>query len=967
MNLERTRRRIRAVRDALATLASIYRRDRNLGQIIGKVWWVAMREGLNGVKYRVVQLSHLDDPPAEVVPAPLTYQQWVERFDPLRERQVPAVRRHLAALSLPDLLMIIVVTHDDVTSLGRMVASWRESIHAGWRAVLIASSDLSGSDIASLDALAALDPRISVARTPEEVEAAGSRFDYTLLCFGRVLLNSFSIYMFLEAATRTGADIVYSDSDRIDEAGQRVDPAFKPQFSPEYVARYNYIGDCLLLSRSAGLTAEASCSLFHLTLADYDRFVARLVLGRRVEHLPFVLFHVLDDPPRMGHDLPVIEDRGPGVAIIIPTRDGLDHLKPCIDSILKKTSYDLSLVEIVVVDNNSSETATLEYLAEIVQHQNIAVVRYPFPFNFAAIVNFGAQQTRKEVIVFLNDDTVVHDPGWLSKLVWYASKPDVGIVGAKLLFPDGTVQHGGCVAGGNMGTVSHLLTYADPTAVAASDRTREMTLVTAACCAVRREVFEQVGGFDPILGVTWNDVKFCLDCLHAGFRNIYIADPLLYHYESKSRGRDDTRERTERYFDEAHYTRRLFRTYFYDDPSYNPNLSVETAGQFADPPRVRRPWSRPQDQPRRILVLSTVYKIGFGVPLVIQQQVRKLKSLGYEVVIGGPIAENEFAFPGCERVALGSAKDAAIFAFETDVSLIISHTPPYFEIPVVIGAHIPVLAYDYGEPSPSFFQEPVRSYLVNVESQKRSSAALTTVIATISQAVKDETLNDDAIVIGLANSHLPAWSEALRPQRDNVRHQLGWEYRFVILTVCRFYENERAYKGLDKIGLILRKFPYLHPGRSKDLVWALAGAGSPDDVEQVEALGFTVFPNVSDEMLIDLYMAADAYMGFSRWEGYNLGISQALAMGLPTAASDIPAHREFPIFTSNSTLAVSNWLADKVVAQAAAKHDRRAIVYQWEDSTKRFGQVVEQILQRAAIQTPRFGASLGTQQGARSN
>jgi glycosyltransferase involved in cell wall biosynthesis len=355
-----------------------------------------------------------------------------------------------------------------------------------------------------------------------------------------------------------------------------------------------------------------------------------------------------------------------------------------------------------------------------------------------------------------------------------------------------------------------------------------------------------------------------------------------------------------------------------------------------------------------------VYKIGFGVPLVIQQQVKKLTALGYEIIIGGPKAEKEFAFPGCERMELGSAKEAAIFAFERGVSLIISHTPPYFEIPVFIGEHIPVLAYDYGEPSAAFFPEPVRTHLFNVAKQKRSAAALTTAIATISQAVKDETLNKDAIVVGLANSHLPAWSEAFRPRRNGIREQLGWDNRFVILTVCRFSENERAYKGLDKIALILRKFPFLYPDRSRDVVWALAGAGSSSDVEQVEALGFTVFPNVSDEMLIDLYTAADAYMGFSLWEGYNLGVSQALAMGLPTAASDIPAHREFPIFTSNSTLCVCNWLADEVVARTAATGDRRAIVYDWEKSTARFSQVVEQVLRRAATQRPRFGASAGS-------
>ena len=960
MVLERTRLRLRVVRDALETLAAIYRRDRNLGQIVGKAWFVTTREGWRGVKSRLLLLAFPAPPPPAVAgPRGPAYEQWIERFDSLGQPHVRAARRHLATLSLPDVLILLVVSRDDVGSIGRVVASWRESIHAGWHAAIVVSDDLSRSEIDSLDAVAASHPRIRLISKPEEIEAARSRFDYTLLCFGCVLLNSLSLYMFGAAVIRSGAEIVYSDNDRIDEAGQRVDPAFKPQFSPEYVARYNYVGDCLLVGRAIPLDAG---SLFRLTLAAYDQLVAGLVRGRWVEHLPFILFHVLGDRPRSVHDLPVFADDGPGVAIIIPTRDGLAHLKPCLESILEKTSYDLGLVDIIVVDNNSSEPATLEYLDNIGKHRNVAVRKYPFPFNFASINNFGAGETQQEILVFLNNDTVVHDPGWLSKLVWYAKQPDVGMVGAKLLFPDGTIQHGGCVAGANSGTVQHLLTYANPADVAASDRTREMTLFTGACCAVRREVFERIGGFDPILRITWNDVKFCLDCLCAGFRNIYIADPLLYHDESKTRGRDNTRERMDRYFGEAHYTRRRFRTYFFDDPSYNPNLSVAMAGELAEPPRIRRPWSRAKDRPRRILVLSMVYKFGFGVPLVIQQQARKLQDLGYEVVIGGPKAETDITFPGCERVVLGSAKEAAIFAWETDVSLIVSHTPPYFEVPIFIGPHIPVLAYDYGEPSADFFAEPTRSYLMDVEFQKRSAAALTTAIATISQSVKDETLNNDAIVVGLANSHLPAWSDALRPRRDRVRRRLGWDDRIVVLTVNRFSENERAYKGLDKIALILREFPYLHPERSRGLVWALAGAGSPGDVEQVEALGFTVFPNVSDEVLADLYTAADIYMSFSRWEGYNLGISQALAMGLPTIASDIPAHREFPIVTSNSTLAVCNWLAGQIEAHPVARDGRGATVYDWEDSTSRFAELIERLLRCPDPQRPRCGGSAAFRQ-----
>ncbi len=999
MTLEKTRRRLRLLRTGLTVVAAIYRQDRNPRRIAGTIWFVTTRQGLIGLRQWLIQAAPLGSfgaaaAPGAIIAAPEAeapvaakavtptsakalspvaaaerlYEAWLERYDLLREPEVEAAQRHLATLDLPELLILALVRPVDLPAVDRLVASWQAQLHHRWRAVIIASSDLSADETRLLRAATADDARLSVVTTPAEIAAAQGRADYTLLSFGTPLLHRLSAYMFLEAAVRTGAAIVYSDHDRLQDNGTRADPAFKPQFSPEYLARYNYIGDCLLLSRAVALTPEDMASLPRLTLSEFDRLVARLVLttptlDRHVEHVPFPLFHVLREQPRAPHDLAVFADTGPTVAIIIPTRDGLEHLRPCIDSIFEKTSYDLDRVEIIIVDNNSINVETLDYLAQISARPRISVVRYPRPFNFAVINNIGAEAATSEVLVFLNNDTVVLDPAWLSKLIGYAYQPGVGIVGAKLLFNDGTIQHGGCVAGASLGTVQHLFSNALPDDVADIDHTREMSLMTGACMAVRRAVFQQINGFDPILRITWNDVKACLECLAAGLRNIYIADPLLIHDESKTREPDNTRERYIRYFSEADYTRRRFRNYFYDDPSYNPNLSVDKAGDLAEPPRLRRPWFRPADQPLRILLLSVVYKIGYGVPVVIQQHARKLVQSGYEVVIGGPLMENEMSFPGCERVVLGSMQEAATYAFTSGIALIVSHTPPFFEVPIVIGGHIPVLAYDYGEPTAEFFQDPTRSYLLNVGYQKRAAAALTTSIATISQSVKDETLNKDALVLGLANSHLPAWSEALRPERDRVRAAQGWQNGFVILTVCRFHENERAYKGLDKIAMILREFPYLYPEQSKPLIWALAGAGSPSDVEQAEQLGFTVFPNVSDEMLADLYKAADAYMGFSKWEGYNLGISQALAMGLPTLGSDIPAHREFGIRTTNSVLVACEWLAGEVERRAAATPGQRiAIVYDWDRSATAFVAVVEEMLRQSAAQKPRGGASGGVWQ-----
>lgn len=912
---------------------------------------IVRREGAKGVKQRIVSLAVLRQP----VPPSLPYTLWIQRFDSLGPDHVAAASAHLATLDLPELLIVASVGRSDLATLERAVASWRTSIHERWRAVLVPRRELEGADRASLRQLADRDPRVSVVETGSELDAAWSSSAFTLFCRGSIELSRLSTYMLLEAAKRTNAEIVYSDNDHVDGKGLRIDPDFKPQPSPVYLRRFNYIGDCVLVAQSAYVPGHGNRLIADGNEA-FDRFVSDVASGRRAEHVPFLLFHVLDRKPRSALVGAVFSDHGPSVAIIIPTRNGLSYLKPCIESVLSRTTYDMGLVEILVVDNGSDDAETLAFLDQIAALPNVRVLRYPHPFNFSKINNFAAASTDRDILVFLNNDTIVEDPNWLSKMVEHARQPGTGIVGAKLLFPDRTIQHGGCAAGVANGTVQHLSTHRPVNELADSDHTREMSLMTGACYAVRRSVFEEVGGFDPVLAITWNDAKLCLDCLDAGYRNIYVADPLMIHDESKTREKDKTREHMVRFFGEAHYTRRRFQDYFFDDPSYNPNLSAELPGQLAEPPRVMRPWLRTGPGPARILVLSSVYKIGFGVPLVIQQHVAKLVQLGHEVIIGGPIAEKEFAFPGCERVSLLTPREAASFAFERDVALIVCHTPPYFAIPTLIGRHIPVLAYDYGEPPAELFPDPTRSYLLDVEYTKRAAASLTTTIATISQAVKDETINEDAVVVGLANSHLPSWSEEQRSRRDEVRRAHGWSDRYVVLTVCRFSENERAYKGLDKIAQIAREFSYLHPQHAGKLTWALAGAGGPDDVKQAQALGFTVFPNVPDAELTGLYTAADAYMGFSRWEGYNLGISQALAMGLPTLASDIPAHREFPIETTSSVLVATGWLAREMDRQAAADKNRVATVFDWDTSASRFADLVEATLRKRVPARPRSGS-----------
>ena len=392
MRLERTRRQIRFIMRGLATLVAIYRRDRNLRRLAGNLWFVTTREGLIGVRLWLIRLAPpelltAEAPPPEpdlVEPVPpflgitrLDYKHWLQRFDPLQEQELAAAQHHLTTLDLPELLILAVLPQQSLASLGEIVASWQGSLHPRWRAAIVPPAGLSAQDEGRLRADIAMDPRIEVVADAGQIQTLCQRFEYVLLSFGSTLLNSLSLYMFLEAALRTGSDIVYSDHDLIDAEGERVAPAFKPQFSPEYLARYNYIGRCMLLRHSATIALDMAGALPQLDLAGYDRLAARLALNRRVEHLPFTLFHVQDAERHQLHDLPAFADSGPGVAIIIPTRDGLGHFKPCVESIIERTSYDLSLVDIVVVDNNSVEPETLGFLEELTARPNVTVVKYP--------------------------------------------------------------------------------------------------------------------------------------------------------------------------------------------------------------------------------------------------------------------------------------------------------------------------------------------------------------------------------------------------------------------------------------------------------------------------------------------------------------------------------------------------------------------------------------------------------------
>ena len=421
------------------------------------------------------------------------------------------------------------------------------------------------------------------------------------------------------------AQFLYSDEDTIDEEGARRDPYFKPDWNPELLEGQNYICHLTVIKRQwiervggfqPGLEGSQDWDLFL-------KITERLQPGQ-VAHIPYVLYHwraiegstaldlaeksyiressqkalqghcarvhpeaqvlpIAHGHWRLKHPLP---SPAPKVSIIIPTRDQADILRACIQSVRNSTSY--TNFHIIVVDNQSHESETHQLFAEL-KKDGVTVLRYDQPFNFSAINNYAAARATGEILLFLNNDIIVNNFDWLEEMVSHFGKPEVGAVGAKLYYPEDLIQHAGAILGIN-GVAGHCFKYAERGETGQRNRlnlVQQFSAVTAACMAVRKSVFEAVGGFEEKrLGVAFNDIDLCLRMRESGYRVVWTPHAQLYHHESLSRG-DDNWRRTNRVDEEIEYMMSRWSSILPHDPNYNPNLTLEFEDfSLAWPPRL---------------------------------------------------------------------------------------------------------------------------------------------------------------------------------------------------------------------------------------------------------------------------------------------------------------------------------------------------------------------------------------------
>ena len=577
----------------------------------------------------------LNSPEAE--PEPGSYEHWVRTYDTLTEERLQNLRASAAAMASPPSISVLMpVYNPEKEWLARAIESVRAQTYPHWELCIADDASTEPHVREILERECGEEPRIKVvfreknghicAATNTALEMAigdwAALFDHddelaphALHCVAR------------EIAAHPQAELIYSDEDKIDEQGTRFSPHFKPDWNPDLLLGQNYISH-LAVYRTATLRALGGMRTGFEGSQDWDLAlrVTERAEAAAIRHVPRILYHWragerstalhlgekdyagesarralaghLERTGRAAQIFPAIgghwriaqplPERHPLVSIIVPTHNAANLLRVCIASIIARTEY--APFEILLVNNRSDDPKALELFAEFAREDGVRVLDYGMPFNYSAINNFAARHARGEILCLLNNDVEVLGTGWLGELVSHAVRPEIGAVGARLYYPTMRLQHAGVITGigGVAGHAFKNFPRDDPgTPQFRPHLAQNLSAITAACLAVRREVFFEAGGFDERrLPVAFNDVDFCLKVQALGYRNLYTPFAELLHHESASRGLEDTSEKVRRFQDEIAAMQERWGVQLFQDPAFNPNLSLDSEDfALAYPPR----------------------------------------------------------------------------------------------------------------------------------------------------------------------------------------------------------------------------------------------------------------------------------------------------------------------------------------------------------------------------------------------
>jgi len=571
------------------------------------------------------------------------YDHWMYVYDKLTLRDRRLIRGHIRSMvRQPRISVLLPAFESDLRYLRRAIESIKRQLYPHWELCAVDDGSQNPEVWQLLQSYACSDSRIKILRRPEcghicaasnDALAIASGEYTTLLDHDDEFAPTALYFAALELNSSPQLQFLYSDEDKLDVQGRRCDPYFKPDWNEDLFSSQNYINHMSvygteLMRKVGGFRKGLEGS------QDYDLIWRCLeqIHPEQIRHIPRILYHwrmgpestatavatkpyayqtamraVQEHFDRMNISAKVEPDQAiylrakyappldnPLVSIIIPTRDRVEFLRKCVESIRANTDYPN--FEIIILDNESSDPRTLEYFSQLSQTAHVEIHRVEGAFNFSRLNNIGVRHARGSFIALLNNDLEVKNSGWLTEMISHGARPEIGAVGARLWYPNGTMQHGGVIVGpGGVASHVHAGVRNEHGYFARAHLTQNFSAVTGACMLVRKELYEQLGGLDETnLTVTFNDVDFCLRLSKAGYRIVWTPYAELYHHESASRGLEDTEAKQKRFLAEVDFMRNRWAREIETDPCYNPNLSLEANKLFtlAFPPRAEKPWKR---------------------------------------------------------------------------------------------------------------------------------------------------------------------------------------------------------------------------------------------------------------------------------------------------------------------------------------------------------------------------------------
>ncbi|MGK0298774.1 MAG: GT2 family glycosyltransferase [Gammaproteobacteria bacterium] len=567
-----------------------------------------------------------------------SYSTWNRLYSHLSSEDKNAINKHIDAFINPPLFSVVInIDNQHPELLDLCIKSLILQLYPQWELLVTCKQPPDTHVTSVLNKYERYDKRIRILINNESAKILDnipealkqSKGQYAIFIEYQDLLSEHALYLYACYIQKNNQlKLIYSDYDHINQYGKMFEPCFKPDWNYDFFLGKNYLqylvcyqSECLMTAINAGVTNPfIQSSQLHLLLTE------RKLDSLEVSHIPYVLLHhrKLDYDSKgesdinLQHDIDALKvhlqrtkqlataslvkagiwikrdvpNPQPLISLIVLTRDRVALLSNCIHGLLEKTAY--KNIEIIIIDNGSIEEATLSYLNSIIKNGRIKVLRQDSEFNFSELNNIAVENSNGEYIGLINNDISVIEPNWLDEMMGHIIRADVGVVGAKLLYENDTIQHAGVIIGLG-GVAGHNFRYEPGYARGYDDRLvlcQELSCVTAACLLTKKSVYKKVDGLDAVnVRIAFNDVDFSLKVKALGLKVIWTPFAELYHLESASRGSDLSKENIHRWNAEYMFMRNKWKHVLERDPFYNPNLTITDEDfSLAHPPRLIHPW-----------------------------------------------------------------------------------------------------------------------------------------------------------------------------------------------------------------------------------------------------------------------------------------------------------------------------------------------------------------------------------------